>query len=76
LLSNTKVRVKTELIRSNSSESVTVFFFEFEIETDSVRIRIWNQILLVTNTYRIWGEYSSVADKVFVIFLFDNNKQD
>jgi hypothetical protein len=48
------------------------YFFGFGIGADSVRIRIWNQSLSVTNMDRIWSEYSSVVDKHFVGSLIDN----
>jgi hypothetical protein len=60
--------VKTERIRTDSSETVfvTVFFFGFGIGADNVRIRIRNRSLSVTNTDRIWSEYGLVADKHFI----------
>jgi hypothetical protein len=47
------------------------YIFGFGIRSDSVRIRIRNQSLLVTNTDRIRSEYGSVADKYFVESLFE-----
>jgi hypothetical protein len=68
------IGVKTERIQTDSSETifVTIFFFEFGMGADSMRIRIWNRSLSVTNTDRIWSEYGSVADKHFVESLIDN----
>jgi hypothetical protein len=57
----------------DSSKTIFVtIFFGFGIGADSVRIRIRNQSLSVMNTYRIWSEYGSVADKHFVGSLIDN----
>jgi hypothetical protein len=48
------------------------YFFGFGIGADSVRIRIWNRSLSVTNMDRIWSEYGSIADNHFVGSLVDN----